>query len=175
MLRFCCLVNSISRFESLISRFVAKFVISRDARASGPLPSSNDKINPCHADCNKVISPARLSSCVSTIVCNSSLTSIKPSRNSLDASAEDKKTLNAATLLLSVSSNVLLRETPRWLSVFKPSTNSSKFLTLPPNSFARLPFASARFKSMFLVAVAALFASNPESLSLPNSAAKSSI
>ena len=86
-----------------------------------------------------------------------------------------KKALKAATLRLSVSSNVVFKSTPCAFNFFKPATNSGNVLTGPPKAFANSPLPSARFNRIFLVAVADIEASNPASASFPNKAKVSSI
>ena len=101
---------------------------------------------------------------------NSPETSFNALRNSRADSAPDMNALNAATLRLSVNSNASFKSIPDLRNWINPSIISSNVLTGPPNDCANLPFASAIFKMILRVAVAALDASKPALANAPNNA-----
>lgn len=82
-------------------------------------------------------------------------------------SAHSRKRLNAATLLLSVSSSVHAKSIHESLSVLSHDTSSGSVSTGQPKAFARSHDQSARLSSIFLVAVPALLASKPASVRTP--------
>ena len=77
------------------------------------------------------------------------------------SSAPERNVLNAATLLLSVSSNASPRSIPSAVNCFNPFTKLGKSLTGVLSDLPNLLLESAKFNNMFLVAVAALDASKP--------------
>jgi hypothetical protein len=89
-------------------------------------------------------------------------------------SVPSKNELNAATLLLSVSSNVSARSIPSLFSFFNHATSSGNVSTGHHNAFASFQDPSARFNKIFLVAVPALLASNPALDKTPSNAVVSS-
>ena len=142
---------------------------------AGPVEFINESINASHAEESPKTAPCTLSVMVFAIVVKSPSTLVTASRRVFIFSASERKALNAATLRLSVSSNVEARSIPLSLNFTNPSTISGSVFTLPPNSLANFPLASAKFNMIFLVAVADIEASNPASANFPSKAKVSSM
>ncbi len=119
--------------------------------------------------------PAALSRFSSAISFNAPPASVIASRNTVVFSAPCRKVLNADTLRLSVSSRVVAKSTPESRSFTSAGVKSSNDFTGCPRATASFPEPSARFKSIFLVAVAAEDASKPLSASTPSRAIVSSM
>ena len=145
-------VDAISRMT-----FVSHCTISRNM----PCPSLISSIKSSHALPRLLMSPSKLSPITCDISCAVPFASLSASLNCVTSSAPLKKVLKAATLRLSDNSNDVAKSTPALSSCCNPAINSSRFLTGCPIDFANSPFASARFKRIFLVAVAADDASKP--------------
>ena len=142
---------------------------------NNPLPSLRCKLSPSHAEERPLSAPSRLSPIVSAICLAAPFALFNSLRRFRTLSVPERNVLNAATLRLSVSSNASARSMPLSFKVFKPAIRSSRLLTGCPSACASFPFVSARFSNMFLVAVAALDASNPALANCPSNASTSSI
>ena len=162
-----------SLYADAISRmtFVSHCTMSRNM----PCPSLISSIKSSHALPRLFTSPSRLSPIILDISSAVPLVSFKASRNSKTSPAPRKNVLNAATERLSDNSNDFARSIPSASSCCRPATKSSRFLTGCPIDFARSPLASAKFKRMFRVAVAADEASKPAFANCPNNAKTSSM
>ena len=128
-----------------------------------------------HAEDNPFIAPAVLFPISSAIFAKSSETPVIDLLRVSISSAPFTKLANAFTLLLSVISSIFANPIPSSFTFFNPFIKSSKLLIFPPSVLLNFPPPSARFKSIFLVAVAAEDASTPASANLPNNANTSSI
>ena len=146
--------------------FVSHSIVSRIV----PCDSWNASVRPSQADFNNLVAPSTVLSRSPWMRSNSPETSSRLARNSLVDSAPERKAEKAATLLLSVSSKASPKSIPESRNLINASNISSNVRTLPPSLFANLPLASERFNIIFLVAVAALEASNPAFAKAPNNA-----
>ena len=135
-----------------------------------PVEPRSSRINPCQADFSVSVAPSSVFIRCSAISFRTPSVSRRAFLSSIAESAPDRKELNAATLRLSVSSRVVVKSTPFSLRLCSPAMSSSNVFTGPPSAFAKSPLASASFSMMFLVAVAAEDASNPELARAPSRA-----
>ena len=157
-----------------LSTHVTTFVSQRTQSASNPLLSFTVRFRPSQAEDRPFSAPSRLFDIVSAILSAAPFALFSSSRRAITLSVPDKNVLNAATLLLSVSSRASPRSMPLSFSLFSPPINVSRSVTGSPNAFARSPLASARLRMIFLVAVAALEASKPALANCPSNASTSS-
>ena len=135
-----------------------------------PLDSLNANVRPSHADFSKSVEPSTVFNRSFSIRSNSPETSSNDWRNSRAESAPEMNAVNAATDRRSVNSNASFRSVPDLRNLINPSIISSNVLAGPPIAFANLPLASANFKIILRVAVAALDASKPALASDPKRA-----
>ena len=158
-----------------VSIHLTAVVIQSMSRFSPPLLSLIWRFRPSHAEDRLFSDPSRLSAIVSAIFFAAPSQLFNSLRRLMTLSVPDRNVLNAATLLLSVSSRASPRSMPLSFSLFSPLISVSRFVTGSPNAFARFPLASARLRMIFLVAVAALEASKPALANCPSNANTSSI